>query len=117
MAGILARIATGVGASEAARSQGSAQVKRNVIAISTALPPPVFRERHIKMDPESTDRRARIRARAYAIWEDEGRPNGKHLEHWLQAKRLVAAEGLRGAAGVLVTHPETAPPAMNDGDQ
>ena len=23
-----------------------------------------------------------IRARAYAIWEEEGRPHGKHIEHW-----------------------------------
>jgi DUF2934 family protein len=32
-----------------------------------------------------------IRARAYAIWEDEGRPEGKHLEHWGRAKDEVAA--------------------------
>jgi Protein of unknown function (DUF2934) len=26
-----------------------------------------------------------IKARAYAIWEEEGRPEGKHLEHWTRA--------------------------------
>src|SRR4029453_19588809 len=55
--------------------------------------------------PANTDRRAKIRARAYAIWEEEGRPEGKHLEHWLQAKRLIAAEELRAAAGPVATHP------------
>jgi hypothetical protein len=32
-----------------------------------------------------------IRARAYAIWEDEGRPDGQHLEHWRRAMDEVAA--------------------------
>jgi hypothetical protein len=32
-----------------------------------------------------------IRARAYEIWEDEGRPEGKHLEHWGRAKDEVVA--------------------------
>jgi Protein of unknown function (DUF2934) len=32
-----------------------------------------------------------IKMRAYAIWEDEGRPEGKHLEHWRSAAQEVAA--------------------------
>jgi hypothetical protein len=28
----------------------------------------------------------RIRARAYLIWVDEGRPDGRELDHWLRAK-------------------------------
>ena len=43
-------------------------------------------------DPEIEQR---IRGRAYAIWEQEGRPDGKHLQHWSRAKRLIAAEELR----------------------
>jgi hypothetical protein len=27
-----------------------------------------------------------IRERAYAIWEEQGRPEGHHLVHWLQAE-------------------------------
>jgi hypothetical protein len=27
-----------------------------------------------------------IRKRAYSIWEDEGRPHGEQLEHWLRAE-------------------------------
>lgn len=34
----------------------------------------------------------RIRAIAYAIWEEEGRPHGHHEEHWRRARELVAAE-------------------------
>ena len=30
-----------------------------------------------------------IRNRAYAIWEDQGRPDDRHLEHWQQAVREI----------------------------
>ena len=30
--------------------------------------------------------------RAYAIWEQEGRPDGKDREHWLRAEAEIAAE-------------------------
>ena len=66
------------------------------------------------MEPEIEER---IRARAYAIWEKEGKPDGKHVEHWLRAKRLVAAEELRAAAGALVTFSEAAPHSPNEGDE
>ena len=67
------------------------------------------------MDPEIEEK---IRARAYALWEKEGRPDGKHAEHWERAKRLVAAEELLAGAGGLVTHPETAAYRMDDdGDE
>jgi hypothetical protein len=34
----------------------------------------------------------RIRDRAYAIWEREGRPQGRDREHWEQATREIDAE-------------------------
>lgn len=34
----------------------------------------------------------RIRDRAYAIWEREGRPKGKDRQHWEQATRELDAE-------------------------
>jgi len=34
----------------------------------------------------------RIRERAYQLWEQEGRPQGRHLDHWLQAEHEVIAE-------------------------
>ena len=33
----------------------------------------------------------RIRQRAYEIWEQEGRPDGEDLKHWLQAFQEIAA--------------------------
>jgi hypothetical protein len=32
-----------------------------------------------------------IRARAYEIWEEEGRPHGRAKEHWAQAEREFRA--------------------------
>ena len=30
-----------------------------------------------------------IRELAYAIWEQEGRPEGKHVEHYFRAKQIL----------------------------
>jgi hypothetical protein len=46
----------------------------------------------MKADEENRDRQEKIRERAYAIWESEGCPEGKHLDHWLQAEQQVFAE-------------------------
>jgi len=35
-----------------------------------------------------------IRERSYSIWERQGRPEGKSVEHWLQAKAELEAESL-----------------------
>lgn len=45
----------------------------------------------IEKDPGSKDHH--IRERAYHIWIDEGRPDGRELDHWLRAKWQV--EGAR----------------------
>ncbi|MFZ3034325.1 MAG: DUF2934 domain-containing protein [Parvibaculum sp.] len=34
-----------------------------------------------------------IRKRSYHIWEREGRPDGRHLDHWLMAQAELDAEG------------------------
>jgi len=34
----------------------------------------------------------RVRERAYEIWERAGGPEGKAVEHWLQAEAETAAE-------------------------
>lgn len=39
-----------------------------------------------------TSREEEIRARAYAIWEREGRPTGREKQHWEQARREIEAE-------------------------
>jgi hypothetical protein len=40
----------------------------------------------------SSDREARIRERAYAIWLAEGQPDGRHEEHWHRAAQELAQE-------------------------
>jgi hypothetical protein len=38
------------------------------------------------------DSEQRIRERAYRIWEEEGRPEGRDKEHWERARFLVGIE-------------------------
>jgi hypothetical protein len=49
----------------------------------------------------------RIRAIAYSLWEEEGRPDGRNLDHWLRASELVAAE----AAAEPAVPPDTGEPS------
>jgi DUF2934 family protein len=39
-----------------------------------------------------------IRERAYSIWEQEGRPHGRDVDHRLRAEAEIAAERSRGGA-------------------
>lgn len=39
-----------------------------------------------------SDRETRIRERAHQLWEREGRPSGRELDHWEQASREIDAE-------------------------
>lgn len=41
----------------------------------------------------------RVRARAYDLWEREGRPEGRHLDHWAQATREIAEEDAANQGG------------------
>jgi Protein of unknown function (DUF2934) len=40
----------------------------------------------------NAEREEEIRARAHAIWEEEGRPEGKSEEHWQRACREIAPD-------------------------
>jgi hypothetical protein len=40
----------------------------------------------------TADRNARIQERAYHLWLKEGRPHGKHEEHWHRAERELIGE-------------------------
>jgi hypothetical protein len=47
---------------------------------------------------ESTDPalEERVRVRAHQIWEEEGRPEGRSMEHWIRAVlELARDEGVR----------------------
>jgi hypothetical protein len=47
------------------------------------------------MQDEGTD--DAIRRRAYAIWEEEGRPDGRDREHWARASAEAGRPGEEGA--------------------
>jgi Protein of unknown function (DUF2934) len=46
------------------------------------------------------NREKRIEQRAYEIWESEGRPDGRHSDHWQRAESEVAREEGRAAQSV-----------------
>jgi Protein of unknown function (DUF2934) len=37
-----------------------------------------------------------IRERAFAIWEEEGRPEGKSVVHWLRAEAEIKTDKISG---------------------
>ncbi|WP_109117095.1 DUF2934 domain-containing protein [Azospirillum sp. TSO22-1] len=49
----------------------------------------------------------RIRRRAHQIWEREGRPEGRHKDHWTLAKEEIAIED--NYAGTLMPNPSHGP--------
>jgi hypothetical protein len=61
----------------------------------------------------TSDSDTRIQERAYAIWEAEGRPHGKHDEHWHRAAEEIARESeaasLRPALGSASAQAGTSP--------
>ncbi|MBS0123928.1 DUF2934 domain-containing protein [Thetidibacter halocola] len=42
--------------------------------------------------PRTLPDSARIAETAYLIWLDEGRPEGRDLDHWLRAQEVLSAE-------------------------
>ena len=40
----------------------------------------------------SESREQAIRVRAYALWERDGRPEGRSMAHWSQAETEIAVE-------------------------
>jgi hypothetical protein len=59
------------------------------------------------------DRHNRIRVRAHAIWETQGRPHGADRQHWDQATREIDAEdaaaGSKRPRAPKTTAPKAAP--------
>lgn len=45
-----------------------------------------------RLEFDELPREDRIRSIAYALWEEEGYPEGCDLEHWTRACELVGAE-------------------------
>jgi len=70
------------------------------------------------MEPQS--REQHIRARAYALWEQQGRPAGKDAEHWAEARRQIEEEtrssGMAGSDGTPDLPPESLQHDLSEGD-
>ena len=66
-----------------------------------------LREVRIKEREMQGDREERIRRRAYALWEQQGRPDGKDVEHWLRAEAEISGGSQAGVTddGKVVPHP------------
>jgi hypothetical protein len=58
----------------------------------------------LEMTPE---REARIRERAYYLWEEDGRPEGRDTEFWERARELIGME--ENADAPLLPNPATHP--------
>ncbi len=54
---------------------------------------------------DSPAQEARIRARAYHLWEQDGRPHGRAEEFWERARELIGMEDSAGAG--LLPNPQT----------
>ncbi len=42
---------------------------------------------------DQNEREQRIREHAHSLWEQEGRPEGRHEDHWRQASEAVGPDG------------------------
>jgi hypothetical protein len=66
---------------------------------------PAVSERADATDPEL---RRRIEERAYALWEADGRPDGRALDYWLQAEQEIVTQSIAGEEDPLAgIHQET----------
>ena len=45
----------------------------------------------------NAEKELRIRARAYQIWLEEGRPDGRENDHWRRAEAQINTEGTEQA--------------------
>jgi hypothetical protein len=55
---------------------------------------------------DSPTHKARIRERAYHLWDQDGRPHGRAEEFWERARELIGMEDSAGAG--LLPNPQTA---------
>lgn len=58
------------------------------------------------------DRNQLIKQRAYALWEKEGRPEGRHDEHWQRAAEEM--HGLEDAPKIVGKPAHLAPAGKKD---
>jgi hypothetical protein len=71
--------------------------RRTIIEYPPARGVVAMRANPLEANPE---REARIRERAYRMWEENGRPHGRDVEFWERARELVGMEESRGAGQI-----------------
>lgn len=54
----------------------------------------------------AAERDNKIRQRAHQLWEDEGRPEGRHAEHWDQASSEIGDDDIPPAPRLQEDPPE-----------
>ena len=65
----------------------------------------------MREDREPTEAEAlrrQVEARAYALWESEGKPQGRDLDHWLQAEAEIMG-ARETASSVNLPNPTASP--------
>ncbi|MEZ0496483.1 DUF2934 domain-containing protein [Sphingomonas sp. IW22] len=62
-------------------------------------------------DDRQQDRETRVRERAYQLWEGEGRPAGRHDDHWHDAAREIDGDETVSSEDQVQKPAEAAPPA------
>jgi hypothetical protein len=70
------------------------------------------------MSDDQEARQQRIRERAYALWEAEGRQEGTHEDHWHRARQEVDDQERSGSLDdqLADTFPASDPPSISDPD-
>jgi hypothetical protein len=57
-------------------------------------------------------REQRVRERAYALWEADGKPHGQDVEYWERARELIGMEDSAGSG--LLPNPRNTPGAARE---
>ena len=68
------------------KPSGSERLRKNVATSSSGDRAPAVEHRTTEISEHH------IRERAYGIWIEEGRPDGREVEHWLRASKEFEGE-------------------------
>jgi hypothetical protein len=65
----------------------------------------------LTIDPE---REQRVRERAYAMWESDGKPHGRDVEYWERAREMIGRE--ESASSGLSKTPQKNPASLKQAE-
>ena len=70
----------------------SARVVKGHLPLFRRSKTPLIKIEQIASDLKQVNRQDAIRRIAYQIWEEQGKPDGHSLEHWLEAETIWEKE-------------------------